>query len=311
MGGYLVDKVVERQYGAGKVQRRVQRIRKVAQKAIVLIPRRMVDALPLRELPGLQRLLLHVRHQPLVIAVIVTAGAGAVRRHTARLFIAPPAVMVVPRWWGGGAGGGGCECTYLDSGATGGALLAALGGPVVVEVVGDEAQHRDVEAEAPARKQASAKGLVHCFADARALAGNEPGEDRGEAVAVAVLVGKEDGHIEDPCEYWVGNGGGVEERDEVVPCQDHQDLDDTKGVQGRQEDERKEDVENIAARDVVRGAVGASGGRGREGRVKDVVKDSAENRVQGEHAEQNRHVGAEGPELVVRVVDLAPGYPSR
>lgn len=45
-------------------------------------------------------------------------------------------------------------------------------------------------------------------------------------------------------------------------------------------------------------------------RAEKEVEDAAEDEVEREYAEQDRHIRAEGLELPVRVIDLPPGNPA-
>lgn len=100
----------------------------------------------------------------------------------------------------------------------------------MIQVIGDEPENGDVEADVPTWEQATVEGAIHSVADTSALTGNEPGEKVGKAVAIKVLIGEEDGDVEDPCEDWVGNAGRVEEGDEVVRSEDRHDLKNAEGV---------------------------------------------------------------------------------
>lgn len=144
-----------------------------------------------------------------------------------------------------------------------------------------------------------------------AFSGHQPWEDSGEAVALTVLVCEEDANIEDPGQYRVCNGCWVEEGNHVVSSQDHNNLDNAERVKGRQEDEREDDIEDIPAGDVVRCTVSRGHRRLRGDGTEEEVEHPSEDKVERKHAEENRYVGAEGPELTVRVVDFPAPNPAR
>lgn len=294
-GVYLVDKIVESDNWPGEIQRAIQCIRQIAQKPIILVYGRSVNSVCLADVRRVQLFFLLFRDQPCFRIRLVLCSRLAGNPDAGFLVARPP------------------QITYLQNRpplvGSSIALLALLRRPVVVKVVRNQPEHRDIEVHIPAWEKPAVHRPVHHITYPGTFSGNQPWEDGGEAVALTVLIREEDADVENPGQYWIRNRCWVEEGNHVVSGQDHHDFDDTEGVKGRQEDESEHDIKDVPAGDIVGRAVGRGHRWLRGDGAEEKVKQPTEDKVEPEHTEEDGHVGSEGSELTVRVVNFPTSNP--